>query len=184
MSHDMGAKLAKQLDERDDHIQGSSTAVATLVEYGDYQCENSGAAQSVVKEVRQRSGDWLRFAFRHFPLAKAHEHAQYAAEAAEAAGAQGMFWEMHDYLFEHQDQLDDESLVQYAEVIGLDVDQFVRDLSEHTFAGRVDGDVRSGVRGGIDSTPAFFINEIRYSGPIEVDAMLGAIEAASDSSED
>lgn len=177
-------KLSKPVDEQD-HIQGPASAVVTMVEYGDYQCEDSGAAYSIVKEIQHRSGDWLRFVYRHFPLIKVHEHSQNAAEAAEAAGAQGMFWEMHDFLFLHQTELDDEALMEYAEEIGLDVDRFERDLSEHACAGHISGHQRSGVRSGVEHTPAFFINTTQYQGPITVEAMLAAIEvAASDISEE
>ena len=180
----VSTKLSKPVDEQD-HAQGPASAVVTMVEYGDYQCEDSGAAYSIVKEIQHRSGDWLRFVYRHFPLTKVHEHSQNAAEAAEAAGAQDMFWEMHDFLFQHQNELDDESLMEHAEEIGLDVDRFERDLSEHASAGQVSGHQRSGVRSGIDHTPAFFINSKLYQGPIDVEAMLAAIEdAASDISEE
>src|ERR1700720_264160 len=92
----------------EDHIQGPEDAPITLVEYGDYECPHCGAAHPIVKEIRRRLGNGLRFAFRHFPLSRIHPHAERAAEAAEAAGAQGKFWQLHDQLFEHQDALDDE----------------------------------------------------------------------------
>ncbi|MCE5198041.1 MAG: DsbA family protein [Armatimonadota bacterium] len=178
------SRLVRAVDERD-HVQGPSTALVTLVEYGDYECPYTKQAQSVIKGVQRRSGDWLRFVYRQFPKAYKHKHAEAAAEAAEAAGAQGMFWEVHDYLFDHQDKLDDASLMEYAEFLGLDSDQFERDLTSHAYAECVQDDINSGKSSGVEETPAFFINDRKYEGPTEIDAMLQAIqEAAEDISED
>jgi thioredoxin family protein len=120
-----------------DHLRGPANARITLLEYGDFECPHCGAAHPIVEEVRRRAGDELRFAYRHFPLTNIHPHAQHAAEAAEAAGSQRRFWPMHDRLFEHQDTLDDASLLAHAEVLGLDVARVARDLAGGVHAPRV-----------------------------------------------
>ena len=122
-----GARLTQPVSERD-HVQGPPTAPVTLVEYGDYECPYCGAAYPIVKEVKRRLGDRLRFVFRNFPLGNMHPHAEHAAEAAEAAAAQGKFWEMHDELYEHQRALDDAQLEGYAGAVGLDVERFDREM--------------------------------------------------------
>ena len=118
------------------------------------------------------------FVFRHFPLTQIHPHAEHAAEAAEAAGAQGKFWQMHDTLFEHQHALDDAHLVRYAAELKLDVDRFERELAEHVYANRVREDFLSGVRSGVNGTPTFFINGLRYDGSYDLEMLLAAIELA------
>lgn len=148
----------------EDHAAGPSGAPVTLVEYGDFECPHCGRAYPILKRVQQQLGDRLRFVYRHFPLTEAHPHAERAAEAAEAAGAQGKFWEMHSMLFENQHALDDPDLVRYAGVLGLDLDRFTRDLAEHTFVPRVRENFLSGVRSGVNGTPTFFINGLRYDG--------------------
>ena len=148
-----------------DHALGPADAPVTLVEYGDYQCPHCGSAYPVVQAVQRQLGDRLRFVFRNFPLSESHEYAERAAEAAEAAGDQGQFWEMHDMLYEHQSALDDPHLVSYATTLGLDVARFTRELEAGTFAAKVRGDFRSGVRSGVNGTPTFFINGVRYDGP-------------------
>jgi protein-disulfide isomerase len=162
-----------------DHSQGSAKAPVTLVEYGDYECPFCGQAYPIVKAIQKRLGDQVRLVFRNFPLGEMHPHAEHAAEAAEAAGAQGKFWEMHDLLYENQDALDDENLAEYATALGLDVEQFVREMSEHTHAARVREDFRSGVRSGVNGTPTFFINGVRHDGPFDLRTLLAAIEEAA-----
>ncbi|MEN6356093.1 MAG: DsbA family protein [Armatimonadota bacterium] len=181
---DYGAlsRLAKPVVEHE-HIQGPASAVVTLVEYGDYQCPNTRAAYSVVKKIQQLSGDWLRFAFRHFPKTQKHEYAQIAAEAVESAGAQGLFWEMHDYLMRHT-HLDEGSLMDYAEEIGLDVDRFESDLASHVHRQRVQDDIAGGFDSGVTDTPTFFMNGKKYTGKLTEDDMLEAIETAADDIED
>jgi protein-disulfide isomerase len=161
-----------------DHIAGPATAPATLLEYGDYECPFCGAAHPIVQQVRKQLGNRLRFVFRHFPLANIHPRAEPAAEAAEAAGAQGRFWEMHDLLYERQDALEEEDLVERAEILGLDVARFVRELSERTHAPRVREDFLSGVRSGVNGTPAFYINGIRHDGGFDFPTLVEAIELA------
>jgi protein-disulfide isomerase len=166
---------------KSDHAQGPADAPVTLVEYGDYQCPYCGAAHPVVKAVQAAAGESLRFVFRNFPLAQAHEHAMLAAQAAEAAGAhsEDSFWKMHDRLFEHQDELDLASLISHAKAIGLDPGQFRRDLEAGTFLPRVKGDFRGGVRSGVNGTPTFFINGERYDGEYDEPSLVAAIRRAA-----
>ncbi|HEY9228891.1 MAG TPA: DsbA family protein [Gemmatimonadaceae bacterium] len=151
----------------DDHSIGPAWAPVTLVEYGDYECPYCGIAYEIVKTVRRALDDKIRFVFRNFPLAEIHPHARQAAQAAEAAGAQGKFWEMHDMLFENQDALEEEDLLRYARKLGLDADRIARELKAQTFAKRVRDDFRRGVRSGANNTPTFFINGERYDGSWE-----------------
>ena len=158
-----------------DHIQGRIDAPHALVEYGDYECPYCGEAYPIVKTVQERLGDKLCFVFRNFPLVNSHPHAQHAAEAAEAAGAQGKFWEMHDVLFENQEALEDEALAQYAEGLGLDARRLMGEVLSGAHAARVREDFRSGARGGVNGTPTFFINGVRYEGAPAADALVAAL---------
>ena len=159
-----------------DHIQGAATAPMTLVEYGDYQCPVCGQAYSIVKELQTRLGERLCFVFRNFPLATMHHYAEQAAEAAEAAGGHGKFWEMHDMLYENQDALGEEDFAQYAAALGLDPSRFASELTTHTYAARVHEDFISGARSGVNGTPTFFINGVRHDASFDLETMLGAIE--------
>jgi len=161
-----------------DHMQGPPDAPVTLVEYGDYECPYCGEAYPVVKALQERLGDQMCFVFRNFPLTQVHPHAEEAAEAAEAAGAQGKFWEMHDLLYENQDALEPEDLVQYARALKLDLPRFVLEMREHVYVERVREDFRSGVRSGVNGTPTFFINGARHDGPFDLGSLLAAIEEA------
>lgn len=157
-------RLAVPVTERD-HALGRPDAPLTLVEYGDFECHFCGTAYPVIKQIRQRLGDRLRFVYRHFPRPE-HPHARHAAEATEAAAAQREdgFWALHDALFEHQQALDDEHLLQYAREIGLDVERFRRDMGRHTYLERVQQDLEGGARSGVRGTPTLFINGERYEG--------------------
>ena len=157
------SQLTPAVSERD-HTSGPEDAPVTLVEYGDYECPYCGMAYKVVKSAQRELGKQLRFVFRNFPLAEAHPHARLAAEAAEAAAAQGKFSEMHDLLFEHQDALEAEDIIGYAKSLGLDMAQFARDLKDPKTTKRVRDDFRSGVRSGVNGTPTFFINGSRFEG--------------------
>jgi protein-disulfide isomerase len=161
-----------------DHAQGPPDAPATLVEYGDYECPYCGASYPIVKRLREALGDRLRFVFRNFPLNSVHPHASVAAQAAEAAAAQGKFWEMHDMLFEHQSNLADADLTQYALKLGLEPYRFQSDLSSERFADKVQADFRGGVRSGVNGTPTFFINGVRYDGPNRYEELLAALQRA------
>ncbi len=165
-----------------DHALGPSDAPATLLEYGDYECPHCGAAYPIVEALRDRLGDLLQFAYRHFPLSQIHPHAALAAESAEAAGAQGKFWEMHEALFTHQDALDGVHLLRYAAAIGLDVDEFRRDLETHAHAARVKEDFMSGVRSGVNGTPTFFINGLRYDGSRDFETMYAVLTEVAEAS--
>jgi protein-disulfide isomerase len=170
------ARLVLPVDGRD-HVRGSADAPSTLVEYGDYECTYCGRAHPIVEEVQRRLGRQLRFAFRHFPLAEIHPHAQPAAEAAEAAGAQGRFWEMHDLLYKNQQALDDADLLRYADALELDLTRFVSELADRTWETRVREDFMSGVRSGVNGTPTFFVNGVRHDGPWDADSLIEALMA-------
>jgi len=172
------ARLTLPVGKRD-HAQGPDDARVTLVEYGDYECPHCGRAYPIVKDVRRRLGSKLRFVFRNFPLSESHPHAQHAAEAAEGAAAQGRFWEMHDALFENQQALDDTHLVRYAAKLGLDAKAFERELRAHDHKARVREDFISGVRSGVNGTPTFFINGVRFDDSWDPDTLTNALKAAA-----
>jgi protein-disulfide isomerase len=171
-----GSRLVPSVGDRD-HAQGSASAPVTLVEYGDYECPHCGRAYPILKAVQRRLGKKLRLVFRNFPLREMHPHAENAAEAAEAAGAQGKFWEMHDALFENQDALGLEDLAAYAVEVEIDSQRFGKELAAHTHAPRVREDFMSGVRSGVNGTPTFFLNGTRYDGSWDEDDLVAAIEA-------
>jgi protein-disulfide isomerase len=162
---------------RRDHASGPEDAPLTLVEYGDFQCPHCGKAYPIVKAVQRKLGPQLRFVYRYFPLTKIHPEAEHAAEAAEAAGAQGAFWQMHDRLFERQFALDDDSLVEYARELGLDAERIRGALDAGTYRDRVREDFMSGVKSGVNGTPTFFINGMRYDGRWDLESLLAALEA-------
>ena len=169
-------QLTVPVSERD-HVLGPATAPVTLVEYGDYECPYCGAAHRSLEQVLGVMGNDLRFAFRHFPLSQIHPHAYQAAEAAEAAAAQGRFWEMHDLLFENQDRLGVRDLIGYADALDLDLEQFVTDLRGHAHTDRLQEDFLSGVRSGVNGTPTFFVNGLRHNGGYDVEALLEALRS-------
>ena len=171
-----GGRLTLPVGPRD-HTQGPDDAPVTLVEYGDYQCPYCGAAYPIVKEVQKRLAANLRFVFRNFPIGTAHPYAPMAAEAAEAAGAQGKFWEMHDTLYENQDALAEPDLVSYARRLDADVERFRNELEHHTYQPRVQEDFMSGVRSGVNGTPTFYINGQRHDGSYDLRVLLGALES-------
>ena len=174
----MNARIPLTLpDPERDHTSGSTDGLIKLLEYGDYECPFCGEAQPIVKEIQQRLGDDLLFAFRNFPLTQIHPHAEHAAEAAEAAGAQGNFWGMHDLLFENQGALEDEDLAAYAVELGLDETRVIREVASSVYAPRIREDFKSGVRGGVNGTPTFFINGERYDGTLDPEHLLNALTA-------
>jgi len=172
------AELTVPVTDRD-HVQGAANAAVTLLEYGDYECPYCGAAYPIVKQLQSTMGDTLRFAFRNFPLSTMHPHAEQAAEAAEAAGAQGQFWPMHDLLYENQRRLGADDLVAYAGRLGLDIARFERELTDHVYAARVHEDFMSGVRSGVNGTPTFYINGVRHDDSYDFDTMLEALRRAA-----
>jgi len=159
-----------------DHIQGPRTAPVNLVEYGDYECPYTGQAYPIVKEIQKHLGDKLLFVFRNFPLREIHPRAKHAAEAAEAAAAQGKFWDMHDYLFEHQQALDDNHLLKNAAALGIDTDKFRSEMSGHIYTSMIDRSLGEGIASGVEGTPSFFINGVRHNGSWDLETLLAAIK--------
>lgn len=172
--------LKLPVDPALDHIQGDENAAVTLVEYGDYECPYCGMAYPIVQSVQEKMGAKLRFVFRNFPLAEMHPHAAHASQAAEAADAQGKFWEMHDTLFEHQKALGDHHLKELADALGLDSDKLMQDVAGGVFEGRVREDFLSGVRSGVNGTPTFFINGERHNESWDEETLLAALQAAAE----
>lgn len=168
-------RLVRDVEPGRDHILGPTDAPLTLVEYGDFECPFCGRATGVVREVREQLGDDLRYVFRHLPLPEVHEHAELAARASEAAAAQGAFWPMHDLLFEHQGRLQVEDLISYAATLGLDVEQFARDLGDERHAARVREDVADAEASGAHGTPTFYVNGQRHSGPWDAQRLRSAL---------
>jgi protein-disulfide isomerase len=171
--------LTRPVTDRD-HTIGPADAPVTLLEYGDYECPHCGKAFPVLKEIRLEMRDTLRFAYRHYPITLSHTQAEMAAEAAEAAGAQGRFWEMHAKLFTNQDALDRSSLERYAIEIGLDVARFHMDLATRAHRERVLEDMASGEESGVAWTPTFFINDVRFGYAPNLDGLLEALRAAAE----
>ena len=155
-----------------DHIQGNANAPVELVEYGDYQCSHCGRAYPIIKRIQQQMGNQLKFVFRNFPLAESHPDAMNAALAAEAAALQGKFWQMHDIIYENQQALQEEDLMNYAAQIGLDEDQFAADFGKEEVEQKVEDDFESGVRSGVNGTPSFFINGEKYNGNWDEETLL------------
>jgi protein-disulfide isomerase len=158
-----------------DHLRGVPHAAVTLVEYGDYQCPYCAMVQGVVNQVRAHFRDRLCFAYRHFPLTTVHPRAEISAEAAEAAGAQGRFWDMHNTLYLNQAFLQDVCLAAYAQQLGLDFAQFQGDLAKHRYTAKVRDQLISGVRSGVNGTPTFFINGIRHDGAWDLSSLTEAV---------
>jgi Na+/H+ antiporter NhaA len=170
--------LAEEVDPERDHIRGSNDAAVTLVEYGDFECPYCGQAEPIVRELLQSFGADLRYVFRHLPLADVHPNAQMAAEASEAAHAQGRFWEMHDALLDHQDDLSPTALRGYAKELGLDVDRFWDEVRRREHAPRVAEDVTSADESGVAGTPTFFINGQRHSGAYDARTLTSEVRRA------
>ncbi|HLZ38184.1 MAG TPA: Na+/H+ antiporter NhaA [Mycobacteriales bacterium] len=173
--------LDPPVDVARDHIRGRAHAPLTLVEFADFECPFCARATGVGRELRDHFGDELRYVFRHLPLPDVHPHAELAAVAAEAAGVQGRFWEMHDLLFTHQDELEAEDLVGYAAALGLDVEQFVRALYDERHAKRIREDVTSAEASGARGTPTFFVGSRRHVGPYDSQTLIRELDAIRDS---
>ena len=169
--------LSRAVTDRD-HTQGPPDAPVTLVEYGDYECPHCGKAFPALEEIRLILGDSLRLAFRHYPINLSHTHAEMAAQAAEAAGAQGRFWEMHAKLFLNQDALDRSSLERYAIEVGLDVARFHMDLATGAYRERIWEDVQSAEESGVTWTPTFFINDERFGYAPDLKGLFQALQTA------
>jgi protein-disulfide isomerase len=160
-----------------DWSRGPADAPVMLVEYADFQCPACGRAHPVIAQLAARYPDRVRWVFRHFPLASSHPRALPAAIAAEAAGAQGRFWEMHDLLFENQGRLEDDHLIEYARRIGLDLDRFRADLRRRLNENKIREQLRQGARSGVNGTPTIFIDGQRYDGPRTLEALAAAVGA-------
>lgn len=172
------SQLTVQVNEKD-HIQGSPDAPVTMVEYGDYECPYCGQAYYIIKQLQDDLGETLRFVFRNFPLSQIHPNALEAAYAAEAAGLQDKFWQMHDLIFEHQQELEDHNLISFAYFLDLDVARFIEDMTSDAVHEKVRADFWSGVRSGVNGTPTFFINGKRHEGAYAYGELRAAIELAA-----
>ena len=169
--------LADPVEAYRDHIRGPADAHVTLVEYGDFECPYCGQAEPVIRELLADFGD-LRYVWRHLPLSDVHPRAEMAAEATEAAAAQGAFWPMHDLLFEHQGELSPKDLIGYAEQLGLDVKSFTEQLRNHRWSERVAADVESADVSGVAGTPSFFVNGQRQVGAYDIATLSRAVRTA------
>lgn len=167
-----------------DWIQGILSAKIVLVMYGDYQCPRSADVYKLIKAIKRELNaafgeDYLCFIFRHFPQTQIHPHAQRAVQAAEAAAAQGQFWLMSDTLFDHQQNLENGYLVEYANDLGLDMPQFLKELSKQLHSDRINEDIEGGIQSGVTIVPALFINGNRYTGHWNTAELTAAITSAS-----
>jgi protein-disulfide isomerase len=158
-----------------DHMQGKDGATITLTEYGDYQCPYCGRAYPIVKKLQKKFGDSLRFVFRNFPIQEVHPNAYNAALAAEAAALQGKFWEMHDILYEHQSALDPESLIEYSGSLGLDLKRFKKDFESEGLRQLIYHDLETGLRSGVNGTPSFYVNGVKYNGDWRLQPFAAAL---------
>jgi Na+/H+ antiporter NhaA/predicted DsbA family dithiol-disulfide isomerase len=172
--------LSDEVDPHRDHIRGSEEAPVTLVEYGDYECPYCGQAEVAIRQLLDSFGDELRYVWRHLPLTDVHPNAQWAAEATEAAATQGAFWDVHDVLLRHQDELTPLDLGHHAEELGLDVERFWDELRHREHAPRVAEDVASADASGVAGTPTFFINGRRHRGAYDVQTLTEAVQKARD----
>jgi Na+/H+ antiporter NhaA len=166
--------LAVPVDPEHDHIRGPDDAPVTLVEYGDFECQYCGQAETVIRGLLADYGD-LRYVWRHLPLTDVHPHAQLAAEAAEAAASMGSFWDMHDLLLDHQDELTTRALLRYAADLGLDAEQFQAAMRKHVGAAKIAADVDSADLSGVSGTPTFFINGRRHYGAYDIATLSAAV---------
>jgi protein-disulfide isomerase len=166
----LGNKLAVPVTEMD-HAKGRPDAAIELVEYGDFECPYCRKAFGIVTRLLQTYGDNVHYVFRNFPLQNMHPHALSAAKAVEAAALQRRYWQMHELLFENQDELDDENLMSLADEIGLNVNQFERAFKSSTVMKRIESDVEGARQSGVESTPAFFINGRKYEGDWSYDSL-------------
>lgn len=141
-----------------DHVDGPASARVTLVEYGDYECPSCLQAQGALRVLMPHFAGRIRFVFRHFPLREVHPHAELAAEAAEAAAAQGKFWPMHELLFGNPHQLKEQHLLAHAEQLGLDIPRYQNEMKDHVYLQRVQEHLQSGKNAGVRATPAFYVN--------------------------
>jgi protein-disulfide isomerase len=184
MSYDRDHNSLFVTPSKQDHLQGMLNASVVLVMYGDYECSQSADVYRLIKVIQQQLNaafgeNYLCFIFRHFPQIQIHPHAQHAAEASEAAAAQGQFWQMHDMLCTHSQSLGNGYLVEYANHLGLDISQFLHDLSQQVHVDRINKDIESGWQSGVTTAPALFINGTRYRDRPNMTQLMAAIVTAS-----
>jgi protein-disulfide isomerase len=160
-----------------DHVRGPIDAPVQLVIYGDFECGYCGQTHLILQAIMDHMGDQVCIVFRHFPLTNQHPHAEHAAEAAEAAGEQRRFWEMHDIMFENQDALDDDDLIAYAGELGVDTDRFADEIVAGAHAERIRHHRATGIKSGVDGTPTIFINGVRYTGELNFDSLIAALQS-------
>lgn len=163
----------------EDWSLGPDDAPVVILEYGDFECPYCATARPVLEQLVVEHPELTRLVFRHFPVTTIHPHSLAASESAEAAGAQGKFWEMHDMLFTHQDRLEPLNLRQYAKALDLDLERFDRDLVTRVHLPKVRRDFKSGIQDGVNGTPTIFINSRRYDGPRDYPSLLLAIGSLS-----
>jgi protein-disulfide isomerase len=169
------ANLKPPVNEKD-HIKGTLHAPVILVEYGDFQCPHCGAAHPILKEIEKIYKDRLAFIFRHFPLAEYHPYAQMAAVASEAAANQGKFWQMHDLIFENQESLSPQTLLILAKGLKLDMNTFEKDIKDPKLFEKVEANFESGVISGVNGTPSFYINSMKFNGSYDFQSLTHAID--------
>jgi len=162
----------------DDHVRGNGDAAVTLIEYGDFQCPYCARAHATLVELGRQHGEQLRLVYRHLPLTNLHPSALPLAEAAEAAGAQGKFWDLHDALFENQGMFDEDALPALAAELGIDAGRFRGELEDGRYRERVLAQAQAGEAAGASGTPSFFINGERYHGDSDHTSLAAAIDAA------
>jgi protein-disulfide isomerase len=173
----MSKKLTPPVNKKD-HIQGSPNALIELVEFGDYQCPHCGTAYPIIKEIQKALGKKLKFIFRNFPLSEAHPYALPAAIAAEAAGKQNQFWEMHDIIYENQLALSEVAFFKFAKVLGLNIPAFEKDRQDESLVKKIEADFESGIKSGVNGTPSFFINGYKYEGSYDFESLFQGIQVA------
>jgi protein-disulfide isomerase len=172
------ARLRTPVTEHD-HVRGPVDAPVTIVEYGDFQCPFCGTAHRDLQEVLRQRPDRVRLVYRHFPIANIHPYAERAAEAAEAAGRRGRFWEMHDWLYEHQDQLDPVHLTLGIEQLDLPVDEVDAEIGRHAGGDRIRQDFVGAIRSGVDASPTLFVNGDRHDGDVDLGTLLTVVDDAT-----
>jgi protein-disulfide isomerase len=163
----------------EDHNLGPADAPVTIVEYGDYECPYCRGAARDVHRLLERFPGLIRFVFRNFPIPQLHPHAEQAAEAAEAAAAQGKFWEMYELLLRTSSQLDLESLVGYAAGVGLETERLRDEIVNRAYADRIERDIQEGIRNGVNATPKFYVDGERLDGHLPLEGLVTAVEAAT-----
>jgi len=165
---------------KEDHMQGNVNAAIELVEYGDYECPYCGQAYGYIKKIQKKFGNDLKFVFRNFPLYNMHPHAMHAAIAAEVAGEYGKFWEMHDILFENQNYLEDRNLLSYAEQLDIDSQKFEAAFKDSKYVEKIEDDLESGLRSGVNGTPSFFVNGQKFNGDYRSEEFLEYLQSLID----